>query len=52
MWQASTPVVGGIVALINDRRLQRGLPPLGFLNPALYQLQKRGKSSAFYDVSA
>ncbi|KAL8191487.1 UNVERIFIED_CONTAM: polynucleotide 3'-phosphatase [Gekko kuhli] len=48
---ASTPVVGGIVALINDRRLQRGLPPLGFLNPALYRLQKGGAASAFYDVT-
>ncbi|XP_077197130.1 tripeptidyl-peptidase 1 [Paroedura picta] len=48
---ASTPVVGGIIALINDQRLQRGLPPLGFLNPALYRLQKRQASSAFYDVT-
>lgn len=43
--------MGGIVALINDRRLQRGLAPLGFLNPALYQLQARGDGSALYDVS-
>lgn len=49
--QASTPVVAGMVALINDRRLQRGLAPLGFLNPALYQLQKKGLGDAFYDVS-
>uniref|UniRef100_A0A8C3XQ99 Tripeptidyl-peptidase 1 n=1 Tax=Chelydra serpentina TaxID=8475 RepID=A0A8C3XQ99_CHESE len=42
---ASTPVVGGIVALINDRRLQKGLPPLGFLNPALYKLQEKGPSA-------
>ncbi|XP_074789517.1 tripeptidyl-peptidase 1 [Athene noctua] len=48
---ASTPVVGGMVALINDRRLQRGLPPLGFLNPALYQLQERGHDAALYDVT-
>ncbi|XP_009465834.1 PREDICTED: tripeptidyl-peptidase 1 [Nipponia nippon] len=48
---ASTPVVGGMVALINDRRLQRGLAPLGFLNPALYQLQERGHDAALYDVS-
>ncbi|XP_030921114.1 tripeptidyl-peptidase 1, partial [Geospiza fortis] len=48
---ASTPVVAGMVALINDRRLQRGLPTLGFLNPALYQLQKQGLGDAFYDVS-
>ncbi|XP_009080941.1 PREDICTED: tripeptidyl-peptidase 1, partial [Acanthisitta chloris] len=27
---ASTPVVAGMLALINDRRLQRGLAPLGF----------------------
>ncbi|CAM5073412.1 unnamed protein product [Eretmochelys imbricata] len=48
---ASTPVVGGIVALINDRRLQKGLPPLGFLNPALYKLQEKGPSTALYDVT-
>uniref|UniRef100_A0A452I275 Tripeptidyl-peptidase 1 n=1 Tax=Gopherus agassizii TaxID=38772 RepID=A0A452I275_9SAUR len=48
---ASTPVVGGIMALINDRRLQKGLPPLGFLNPALYKLQEKGPTAAFYDVT-
>ncbi|XP_015672787.1 tripeptidyl-peptidase 1 [Protobothrops mucrosquamatus] len=48
---ASTPVVGGIVALINDWRLQRGLPALGFLNPALYRLQEGGNSTALYDVT-
>ncbi|XP_063162155.1 tripeptidyl-peptidase 1 [Candoia aspera] len=48
---AATPVVGGIIALINDRRLQRGLPPLGFLNPALYQLQGGGNNTALYDVT-
>ncbi|XP_015745902.1 tripeptidyl-peptidase 1 [Python bivittatus] len=48
---ASTPVVGGIIALINDRRLLRGLPPLGFLNPALYRLQGGGNSTALYDVT-
>lgn len=51
VWQASTPVVGGMVALINDRRLQRGLAPLGFLNPALYQLREQGHDAALYDVS-
>ncbi|KAM6144708.1 tripeptidyl-peptidase 1 [Phoenicopterus ruber ruber] len=48
---ASTPVVGGMVALINDRRLQQGLAPLGFLNPALYQLQEQGHDAALYDVT-
>ncbi|XP_068122553.1 tripeptidyl-peptidase 1 [Hyperolius riggenbachi] len=45
---ASTPVFGGILSLINDQRLKKGLPPLGFLNPALYKLQAE---SAFYDVT-
>lgn len=40
-----------MVALVNDRRLQRGLPPLGFLNPALYQLREQGHGDALYDVS-
>ncbi|XP_061485286.1 tripeptidyl-peptidase 1 isoform X2 [Rhineura floridana] len=48
---ASTPVVGGIIALVNDRRFQRGLPPLGFLNPALYRLHEKGNNTALYDVT-
>uniref|UniRef100_A0A7M4G1Y4 Tripeptidyl-peptidase 1 n=1 Tax=Crocodylus porosus TaxID=8502 RepID=A0A7M4G1Y4_CROPO len=48
---ASTPVVAGIVALINDRRLQRGLPALGFLNPVLYKLQEKGPTAALFDVT-
>ncbi|XP_075440336.1 tripeptidyl-peptidase 1-like [Ascaphus truei] len=47
---ASTPVFGGVLALINDRRIQKGLSPLGFLNPALYLLQGNG-SNALYDVT-
>ncbi|XP_053163655.1 LOW QUALITY PROTEIN: tripeptidyl-peptidase 1 [Hemicordylus capensis] len=48
---ASTPVVAGILALINDRRLQLGRSPLGFLNPALYRLQAPVNSTALYDVT-
>ncbi|XP_029457760.1 tripeptidyl-peptidase 1 [Rhinatrema bivittatum] len=48
---ASTPVFGGILSLINDKRLQKGLPPLGFLNPALYKLHSSGNSSALFDVT-
>ncbi|KAG7275441.1 hypothetical protein CRUP_033174 [Coryphaenoides rupestris] len=44
---ASTPVVGGMLALINDQRLLKGLPPLGFLNPRLYKL----KGQALFDVT-
>ncbi|XP_078090284.1 tripeptidyl-peptidase 1 [Mustelus asterias] len=48
---ASTPVFGGILALINDRRFQKGLPALGFVNPLLYSLQRNGTSGAFFDVT-
>ncbi|KAI1790225.1 family S53 protease-like protein [Ganoderma leucocontextum] len=33
---ASSPTVASIVALLNDRLLNKGRPPLGFLNPWLY----------------
>ncbi|KAG8698140.1 hypothetical protein FRC09_007404 [Ceratobasidium sp. 395] len=39
---ASAPTVAGIVALLNDARLVKGLPPLGFLNPWLYTLGRFG----------
>lgn len=45
--QASTPVVGGMMSLINGQRLLKGLPVLGFLNPRLYKLKGRG----LFDVS-
>lgn len=45
-FQASTPVVGGMLSLINDQRLLKGLPVLGFLNPRLYKL----KGQALFDV--
>ncbi|XP_015708022.1 tripeptidyl-peptidase 1 [Coturnix japonica] len=48
---ASTPVVAGLLALINDRRLQGGQPPLGFINPALYRLRERGHGAALFDVT-
>ncbi|KAJ7482406.1 peptidase S8/S53 domain-containing protein, partial [Mycena galericulata] len=33
---ASSPTFAGFVALLNDGRLKKGLPSLGFLNPLLY----------------
>jgi hypothetical protein len=33
---ASSPAFAGIVALLNDVRLSKKRPPLGFLNPLLY----------------
>lgn len=44
---ASTPVVGGMLSLINGQRLLKGLPALGFLNPRLYKL----KGQALFDVT-
>ncbi|KAK6481538.1 tripeptidyl-peptidase 1-like [Huso huso] len=49
-FQASTPVFGGILSLINDHRFLKGLPSLGFLNPRLYKLQGSA-SSALFDVT-
>jgi len=43
---ASCPVIAGIVAKLNEIRLQKGSPALGFLNPFLYQ-----NPSAFNDVT-
>jgi len=33
---ASAPVFAGMIALLNAARIQKGMPPLGFLNPLLY----------------
>ncbi|KAL8840880.1 MAG: hypothetical protein Q9170_001144 [Blastenia crenularia] len=33
---AACPVFAGVIGLLNDARLAKGLPPLGFLNPFLY----------------
>jgi len=32
----SSPAFAGFVSLLNDARLNAGLPPMGFLNPFLY----------------
>ncbi|CAE6533802.1 unnamed protein product [Rhizoctonia solani] len=39
---ASAPTVAGIIALLNDARLAKKLPALGFLNPWLYTLGRFG----------
>lgn len=45
---AATPVVAGLVALVNDARLRAGKSPTGWLNPVLYSA--RGKS-ALLDIT-
>ena len=47
---AASPTVNGIVTLLNDVRLSRGMPPLGFLNPLLYSIGATDRS-AFNDIT-
>jgi len=47
---ASTPIFAGIVSLLNDYRLGMNLPPLGFLNPLLYQMAA-AQPNTFNDVT-
>ena len=43
---ASTPAFAGMVALLNEARMQNSKAPMGFLNPFLYQ-----NADAFTDVT-
>lgn len=43
---AASPVFAGIVAKLNEERLAVGKPPMGFVNPFLYQ-----HPEAFHDVT-
>jgi len=45
----AAPTASGIIALLNDLRLQNGKPQLGFLNPLLYELE-RTQPQVFTDV--
>lgn len=47
---ASTPLFASIVALLNDVRFLSGQPPLGFLNPWLYQAAA-AHPEAFNDIT-
>jgi len=46
----STPALAGIIALINDRLLNAGKSPMGFLNPTLYSLYAT-TPAAFNDIT-
>jgi tripeptidyl-peptidase-1 len=48
---ASTPTVAGIFSLINDHRLNTGLPPIGFVNQRLWQVAQDFAGEAFVDVT-
>jgi subtilase family serine protease len=47
---AATPLFAGIVALADQRLLAAGRPPLGFVNPLLYRLGRRGGDGALRDI--
>ena len=47
---ASTPAFAAMVTLWNDMRLAYGMPPLGFMNPFLYQIGAE-HPEAYYDVT-
>ncbi|KAH9065005.1 subtilisin-like protein [Lactarius vividus] len=38
----STPIMAGIISLLNDYRISQGKHPLGFLNPWLYGIARAG----------
>merc|ERR1712070_600051 len=42
----ASPTAGGIVALLNDVRMQAGQSSLGFLNPLIYE-----NAAAFNDIT-
>ncbi|EGC34780.1 hypothetical protein DICPUDRAFT_152956 [Dictyostelium purpureum] len=46
---ASAPIFAGMITILNDIRLNAGLPALGFINPLFYQIY-REHPEAFYDV--
>lgn len=48
----AAPLWAGVTALINQQASQHGLPPVGFLNPALYGIgMGPGYHSCFHDVT-
>ena len=50
---AAAPVFAGFVTLVNNARLNAGKSPVGFLNPALYQLGTGNQaSSIFNDITS
>jgi len=46
---ASTPIISGIISLLNDARISAGKKQLGFLNVMLYQMAVK-HPSAFQDI--
>lgn len=47
---ASTPIIAGMITLLNDDRFHSNKAPLGFLNPMLYQMAAE-KPATFKDIT-
>jgi len=47
---AAGPLFAGIVALVDQRLRSAGRPPLGYANPLLYRLGRRGGGGALRDI--
>lgn len=47
---ASCPIWAGMITIFNDDRLNNGLPPLGFINPLLYQIWEEDPTN-FNDIT-
>lgn len=48
---ASCPATAGLFSLIVDHRLNKGLPPLGFLAPRLWKVASQYPGEAFQDIT-
>jgi hypothetical protein len=49
----ATPLWAALTALVNEQATNAGLPPMGFLNPALYALGKGSSYAAcFHDITS
>src|SRR6185503_13786132 len=46
----AAPLWAGFAALVNQQAAQNGIPPVGFINPAVYAIGK-GSSSSFHDIT-
>jgi subtilase family serine protease len=49
---ASTPVIAGMVSLVNSQRIRIGKGPVGWLNPALYALSSNVSTSFTNDITS
>jgi len=47
---ASAPLIAGIISLLNAKRIERGRPPMGFINPWLYNLHDK-HPACFSDIT-